>query len=154
MFVTDFFTSSVSVFAQASVLTAGGSAIETVGSFSYSIGQVFVNQAGDSQYVIEGNQQPFEISLLTEFENLMISEWKPKVFPNPVKDLLSVDLNCPDWNRIKIQLFNVHGQLVTGVHVGDMLTGINMSVYECGIYYLTVQKESGEQRTFKIIKNQ
>ena len=139
--------------AQTAFVSAGSHMSNENGSVSASIGQIFYTQAGDTEYVIEGVQQPYEISLITGIKDPSFSDWAPDVFPNPVQDLLSLELNCDDWSEVSAQLINTNGQVLLDLHVGDMLTGINMSVYEPGLYYLSLQKSNGEKRMFKIIKN-
>lgn len=144
---------SLGSMAQSSFISAGDNISSLDGSVSYSMGQMFYQQTTGSSYLIEGVQQPYEISVLTDVSEVETFDWKPEVFPNPVQDLLSIKLNCEDWQNVKITLQNTSGQVLADLYMGDLLSCINMSPFSPGVYFLHVQKSENQTKVFKIIKN-
>jgi hypothetical protein len=67
-----------------------------------------------------------------------------KIYPNPVKDILSVKLK----KEASYQLFNVHGVLLQTGILNRTNTSIHLKTYTNGVYFLNMNT-----KTFKIIKN-
>lgn len=143
--------------AQEAIPAAGGDASGGGGSVSYSAGQTFYHTyAGPNGSVAEGVQQPYEISVVTAIEEAM--EIKLSVYPNPVSDLLMLDIgNVPDGNfeltELFYELYDLTGKLLrTGKISGDE-TGISMSDLKSSTYLLKLNQSNREIKVFKIIKN-
>jgi hypothetical protein len=81
-----------------------------------------------------------------------------KIYPNPTKDQINVDVICKDKNDIKISLIDNFGNEYfvssTGVDSGQSSLLINLNNFDAGIYLLKVTFEkSGKTEIQKIIKN-
>jgi hypothetical protein len=81
-----------------------------------------------------------------------------KIYPNPTKDQINVDVICKDKNDIKISLIDNFGNeyfvSITGVDSGQSSLLINLNNFDAGIYLLKVTFEkSGKTEIQKIIKN-
>jgi len=76
-----------------------------------------------------------------------------KVFPNPTKGALAVDISGgEDKDELRIILYNADGKQLQNKKVEQGTTPINMSSYPVAYYILRVV--AGEKATeFKIVKN-
>ncbi|MDD4991754.1 MAG: T9SS type A sorting domain-containing protein [Paludibacter sp.] len=75
-----------------------------------------------------------------------------KVFPNPTKGALAVDISGgSDKDQLRIILYNADGKQLLNKQVQQGTTPVNMTAYPAAYYILRVQ--AGEKVTeFKIIK--
>ena len=79
--------------AQTSVNATGGNASGSGGSASYSVGQVvFTTNTGTSGSVVQGIQQPYEISVVTGIEQAKGINLELSVYPNPTTDYLTLEV--------------------------------------------------------------
>lgn len=81
-----------------------------------------------------------------------------KIYPNPTKDQINVDVICKDKNDIKISLIDNFGNEYfvssTGVDSGQSSLLINLNNFDAGMYLLKITFEkSGKTEIQKIIKN-
>lgn len=140
--------------AQEVIITSGGNASGS-GSASYSIGQIFyTTNDGTNGSVVQGVQQPYEISIVSGVEetqniNLLIS-----TYPNPTTDflILKIDDSFIKQNMF-YQLYNISGQLLESNKIESNETNINMIKFETSIYLLKIINNNQSVKTFKIIKN-
>ena len=137
------------VFSQQTTLTAGGDAVGSNGSVSYSIGQVVFSVTNNENASInEGVQQPYIILLTTgSMEDVSL---KCKAFPNPTVDVLH--LVTGDLEGCEYSLYTDSGQKLTTKPILSTNTEINMSTYKAGVYILRVKSAHKEYKTFKILK--
>lgn len=76
-----------------------------------------------------------------------------KVFPNPTKGALAIDISGgEDKDELRIILYNANGKQLQNKKVEQGTTTINMSTYPTSYYILRIV--AGEKATeFKIVKN-
>jgi hypothetical protein len=74
---------------------------------------------------------------------------KITVFPNPVIDLLYI--NISDNSVTNCQVFNINGQIIKTLKVEPGNNEYNLGNLETGIYLIKLQTTSGT-KTYKIIK--
>jgi hypothetical protein len=143
--------------AQNSISATGGNASGSGGTVSYSVGQVvFTTNTGTTGSVVQGVQLPFEISIVTGFEeatriNLMVS-----ASPNPITDFLTLKVDASVTlliQSISYQLFDMSGKLLENKKIDGNQTNIIMSNRMPSTYILKVIQNNKEIKTFKIIKN-
>jgi len=134
-------------------ITAGGEAIGSDGTLSYSVGQVFylpINDT-DANSVIAGVQQAYEISEVSGVaQNVKI---KVLIFPNPSSHLLTIDFGEENIKNLQLKFYDSNGKLLLNKQELSRTATINMEIYTRGTYYLTVIKNNQNLRTYKIIKN-
>ncbi|WP_405295492.1 T9SS type A sorting domain-containing protein [Algibacter sp. Ld11] len=70
------------------------------------------------------------------------------VYPNPVKDVLSVKVNSSLESHSKLSLYTVTGQLIKT----SREESISMADLKSGIYLLSIEDQEGRKSTQKIIK--
>lgn len=140
--------------AQQSANSSGGKASGSGGTATYSVGQVvYTTATGSNGSVVQGVQQPFEISVvlgLEEAENISLNLM---AYPNPATDRLTLKVDNYDGANLSFQLFDLTGKLLHNAKVKSNETVINMQDYQFGVYFLKVFNTNKEIKTFKILKN-
>ena len=141
------------VHAQDAIVVTGGEVSGKGGSVSYSIGQIVnVVNLGANGSVAQGVQQPFEISVLTGFEEGRSIILLYSVYPNPATSYLHLKVDNENFKDIDYVLYDINGKLVKNQKLSDNETTIDMSDLVHGTYLLRVSKKNKEVNTFKIIK--
>ena len=143
--------------AQEATTTAGGEASGSGGSSSYTVGQVvYTTQTGtNGNSVVQGVQQPFEISVVTgmpEAEGINLSV---SAYPNPTTDYLTVKVDAPTTLSIqsmKYQVFDIHGKLLQTVKATGQETQIETTNLIPANYFVKVLNNNKEIKVFKFIK--
>lgn len=87
---------------------------------------------------------------LKTFEDL-IGNRPVKIYPNPTKGLLQVELPYVENLHATIRVFGMQGALVREVNVRDFTTDIDLSRYPNGVYILkiSIDELSSEWRIIK-----
>jgi hypothetical protein len=80
-----------------------------------------------------------------------------KVFPNPVKDVLNIEITTKDSGYITCSLFNILGTEIKKwepyyVSSGNQKFKLDLTSYKTGVYILKITKD-GVQRTQIVKKN-
>ena len=143
--------------AQESVNGTGGNASGSGGSASYSLGQVvYTTNTGINGSVVEGVQQPYEISVMTAIEEAKDINLSVSVYPNPTTDYLTLEVKEFDFSNLHFQLYDMNGKLLQGEKITGNQTNIVMSNLVPATYFVKVVKTSHdlsqEVKSFKIIK--
>lgn len=145
--------SFVSSYSQEGVVVAGGNTTGSGGIASYSIGQtVYTSLSGTDGYVLQGIQQPYEITTLGNDEitdiNLVMT-----AYPNPAIDVLNLVIATDKWNELSYSLFDISGKAVSrNLGITSSETGIYMQGLNQGIYFLAINNGNKTIKTFKVIK--
>lgn len=141
--------------AQEAIPASGSIASGSGGSVSYTIGQVFFNTGtGINGSVAEGVQQPYEISVMVGIEEADGINLTCRAFPNPVTDLLILEVEFLDNEKYFFQLYDMWGRLLVNKNLTDIRTTIPMQDLPPTTYFLNVTVNQKVVKTFKIIKNQ
>ncbi len=132
----------------------GGNASGSGGSVSYSIGQlVYTLNSDTSGSVLQGVQQPYEISVNSSTEEAKEITLDYAVYPNPTADFLKLKTGNNDKN-LSCQLYDNSGKLLEIKKIEYTETLIDMSHYAPAVYFLKVLQDNHEVKIFKIIKTQ
>ncbi len=140
--------------AQETLPAAGGDAIGSGGSASYSAGQlVYTTNTGIDGSVAQGVQQPFEISVITAIKEAEGIDLICTTYPNPTTDFLTLKVENYDLKDLSYYLFSMNGNLLESEKIIERKTSISMIEYLRGTYILKVVSKNKEAKTFAIIKN-
>jgi hypothetical protein len=144
---------SCKVFAQNATVSGGGQISGTGGSVSYSIGQVvYSSLSGTTGSIIQGVQQPFEISIITTVTDIVI-DLKAQVYPNPAANQLLLNIATDQYKNIRFVLTDVLGRALKSEHVMTQTSYIDLSKLNSGTYLLRILSKNKHLKTFQIIKN-
>ncbi|MBT6746411.1 MAG: T9SS type A sorting domain-containing protein [Flavobacteriales bacterium] len=143
--------SAGSIYGQESPNASGGDATGIGGTVAYSIGQVaYTYENGANGNSNQGVQQPYEIySVGINEEGIAISL---TAFPNPTTDILTLQFDEFTTQNASFQLVNQAGKIIQEKKISNLSTSLDLSNEVSGIYYLSINSESKNIKTFKIIK--
>jgi hypothetical protein len=137
--------------AQESPTATGGEATGTGGTASYTVGQVvYTTNTGANGSVVQGVQQPFEISTAVGINETGIN-LELSVYPNPTANYLT--LKTEDNTNLSYQLYDMQGKLIENKIVNSNATNISLAEQPSATYFLKVVKKNQIVKTFKILKN-
>ena len=145
-----------SLFAQSAIVPVGGDAQGNGGSVSYTVGQLAVESAANSNgsiTVLEGVQQPYEIMTVGVDDYPQIA-LDAVVYPNPTENIAQLQLNGFEIpaDGLRATLYDGNGKRLQTVTVTDDLTAFQIGQYATGTYYLEVRDGKRVLKTFKIVR--
>jgi hypothetical protein len=147
---------TANVFAQSAIVPVGGDAQGNGGSVSYTVGQLAVESAANSNgsiSVVEGVQQPYEIMTVGVDDYPQIA-LNAVVYPNPTENIAQLQLNGYEIpaDGLRATLYDGNGKRLQTVTVTDDLTAFQIGQYATGTYYLEVRDGKRVLKTFKIVR--
>lgn len=132
----------------------GGTATGSGGSVSYTVGQITCNTlSGANGSVIQGVQQPYEISVITGIDDATGINLICSAYPNPATDFITLKVENYDNTSLSYQLFDINGNLLEIQKIEGNETTISMGSRNPSVYFLKVTDKNKLVKTFKIIKN-
>jgi len=139
--------------AQQAVPAAGGNAAGSGGTVAYTVGQTsYMTQTDGNTTITQGVQQPYEISLVTGIEYTGSITLECSVYPNPTSDYVILKVGNEELSTLSVQLFDLNGRLLLSKKVENNETTIPMQGLLPSTYFLKVNDNQKEIRTYKIIK--
>ena len=142
------------LYGQTAIPATGSNATGTGGAVSYTIGQLvyeITTAAGGS--VIQGVQQPYEISVISSLEEVPEINLQVSVFPNPAEQYLILRIDEPEPTLFRYLLFDMSGKLLQYAGITDSETRILTAHLVPAIYLIKIMQGNREIKTFKIIKH-
>lgn len=122
-----------------SVIAAGGDYAESGQiSISWTLGELAVSTlAGENMILTQGFQQPFDVGVGTGPEAV---NWNISVYPNPVRDVLTIRFGIEKAADFLIQVQDVTGRVLAVEQNKNILPGdivqLNTSGYSEGVYFV------------------
>ena len=138
---------------QEAIVTTGGTATGTGGSATYTAGQiVYSTISGTDGYIIQGVQQPYEISVVTALENTEDITLECIVYPNPTEGSIKLVIKSFEDENMRFRLYDTNGLLLHDKKILDKETVISVDNLSPALYFLKVIKDKLEVKVFKIVK--
>lgn len=142
------------VTAQETISAAGGNAVGSGGTASYSVGQLTCKTyTGAFGSVAEGVQHPFEIFVVEGIEEAGGINLAVSAYPNPTTDNLTLEVKDFEFSNLSFQLYDISGKILQN----ERITGNRTSIVMCNLmpatYFVKVIQGNKEVKTFKINKN-
>jgi hypothetical protein len=151
IFLCSFLT--IVVQAQGTIPSTGGNASSSGGSVSYTVGQILYNTfSGTNGTVVQGVQQPYEISVVTALRNTEDINLKCLVYPNPTAGITKLVFESPDFENMRFRLYDINGILLQDEKVESRETEISLENFSSSVYFLKVLRNNSEVKVFKIVK--
>ena len=139
---------------QHTVTATGGSATGSGGSVTYTAGQVtYQTFTGSNGSIIQGVQQPWEISTITAIENTEGISLEMNVYPNPTGGSLKLIVKSFDHKNLRFRIYDMNGLLLQDKKIESEETEIFLQDYSSSMYFLKVINNKQEVKVFKVIKN-
>jgi hypothetical protein len=140
-------------YSQQAVSSAGGNGAGSVGTVSFTSGQVsYSSMINNSGSVSEGVHQPFEIHVVTQLDPLKSITLECEAYPNPATDFLILKIHRDQIENMKYQLVDLNGKVLEEAFIGDVETSISLRQYKPTNYFLKVIDNSAEVMIFKITR--
>jgi len=137
-------------FGQKIALAAGGKAVGSTGTASFSVGQVSY-KSPEGNIISNGVQQPYEIQTLGK-SGFTAIQLEMKVYPNPTIDELQLKISEKNFTEYTYQLYDTTGKTVLTEKINQEESTISMKNFSAGIYFLDVTLKNESVKTYKIIK--
>ena len=138
---------------QETIPATGGNATGNGGSVSYTVGQIAYSiLSGTNGTVIQGVQQPYEISVVTAIESINAINLECIVYPNPTRGVIKLVFGSFDNEEMRFRLYDINGVLLQDKKIESRETEISMENLSSSIYFLKVIINNKEVKVFKIVK--
>ena len=139
---------TISVSAQAVVSTQGDSYSNGIANIDFTIGEVIIDTGTDgTNDLTQGFHQ-------TNWNFLGVENHSPNyeaiIFPNPTEDVLNIRTSM--FENVTYTLYDAQGKLVMQDILSAEQTPIQVSQLAPGSYSLTLNNETQNLKTFKLIK--
>jgi hypothetical protein len=142
------------VYSQEVISASAGLATGSLGSGSYTVGQVFyTTHTAATGSVSQGVQQPFEIQTLSN-PALTTVNLTAVTYPNPTKDFIILKITDSALHNLRYSLFDVNGKAIASGLITESSTQIQLKYLAIGAYILKVSQQNESLKTFKILKQQ
>ena len=139
--------------AQQAQVSAGGDAAGSNGKASYTVGQLtYTTLSSTSGTVIQGIQVSYEITEVNPSKLEEKIEIGLKAYPNPVIDNLILSVENSDQYQYRATLYDVQGRILKTLLIVDSKTNIEMNDLASALYFLKVESDNKEIKTYQIIK--
>jgi hypothetical protein len=150
--------------AQEAKSTAGGDALGSGGSASYTVGQVVYTtitggvvgqgtKVGVNSSMAQGIQQSYDITSSVGIDDGNGITLECSVYPNPTTDNLILKIENKIQAKYIASLYDLKGKLVLKRKVEDTETIILMKPLVKATYILKIMDTKKIVKTFKVIKN-
>ena len=130
------------------IATSGASFQNSTGHISYSIGECITPTLTSSSAIL--TQGFLQAGLRTGVPVINQSEILMTVYPNPVTDLLILQMDDP--HGFDYVLSDILGSVIERRSVLNERTEIDFSTMKPAVYILRVSKQNEELRLFQIVK--
>jgi hypothetical protein len=141
---------TISVSAQEVVSTQGDTYSNASGSIAFTIGEVVINTGTNgTNDLTQGFHQ-------TNWNFLGVEDHAPSyeaiIFPNPTEDVLNIRTSA--FENVTYTLYDAQGKLIMQNTLSAEQTPIQVSQLAPGSYSLTLNNQTQNLKTFKLIKQQ
>lgn len=146
-----FVVEAFSVSSQEVVSPAGETQTISGTEISWTIGEPVIETAASVSNILT---QGFHQSKLTvtAIDELLSSDFKLKVYPNPTSEFVTIHFNKPDKNPV-YSLLGLKGNLIETKTISSTETSVNLQNFASGTYLLKISgKNNTLLQTFKIVK--
>ena len=140
---------SISVSAQEVIATQGDSYSNASANIDFTIGEVIIDTGTDgTNDLTQGFHQ-------TNWNFVGVEDFAPdyeaSIFPNPTSDVLNI--RTSSFENVTYTLYDAQGKLVMQNILSAEQTPIQVSQLAPGSYSLTLNNETQNLKTFKLIKH-
>ena len=151
--LTMFVFSLTYVHGQQAVVTTGGVATGTGGSVSYTVGQAaYQTFTGTGGAVMQGVQQPWEVSSPVAVENTEDISLLMNVYPNPTSGAFKLIVGTLENRNLRFRLYDMNGVMLQDQKIDSEATEIFLQDLSSSIYFLKIMDSNREIKVFKMIR--
>jgi hypothetical protein len=107
---------------------------------------------GTNGFIVQGVQQPYEISTVTAIEGTEDITLGYSVYPNPTEGMIRLVIKSFNDGDFRFQLYNLSGIVLQEAKITDEETEISMENHTSAVYFLRIIRDNREVKVFKIVK--
>ena len=138
---------------QETIPATGGTATGSGGKVTYTVGQLVYNViTGANVFIIQGVQQPYEISVATAIKGTEDITLECVVYPNPAEGFIMLLIRSFENDNMRFRLYDMNGLLLQDKKIEEKETEISLDNLSSAIYFLKIIKDNKEVKVFKIVK--
>jgi phosphodiesterase/alkaline phosphatase D-like protein len=93
--------------------------------------------------------QSLNVTQATGFESIDLTDLK--IFPNPVKDNLSIDIGNLAELNVKLSIIDINGRVLYNENLKNTITTVDISNYSLGLYFVKIETSIGSKK-LKFVK--
>jgi hypothetical protein len=124
--------------------SAGGNFVGSKSYLSFTVGEVFYENKGNSK---DGIQQGFTVNRITSFSSLHLT-----IFPNPTTDLLYFKVEDLNYTNLHYLIYDFSGLLLASGDISDTKSRISLKDLPSQNLIIKCFRSAYEQVTYKVIK--
>jgi len=132
------------VLAQQSLATSGGNLVGQKAYLSFTVGEVFYENKGNSK---DGIQQGFIVHRISAYTSLQLS-----VYPNPTADFLYFKVEDINFENLHYAVYNFAGLLLASGSITQANSRISLKDLPSENLIIHCYRNENEQVTYKVIK--
>ena len=102
--------------------------------------------------MLQGVQHPYEIFIVTGFEEVKNISLEYIIFPNPTTAHIVLKADNLQVKDLSYQLCNIYGEILQNMKLEDDISIVSLESYPYGTYLLKVIEGNVVLKIFKIIK--
>lgn len=107
-----------------------------------------VNQWGNNRFELILNKTTIGVEDLAQ----KIANTKLLVYPNPVTDVLNININNANFKNSEVVVYNISGAEVLKTNMANSDAQINIETLSNGLYFVKVLNQNGFNKTVKFVK--
>jgi hypothetical protein len=135
--------------AQQVIAPSGGSMTNGAVQANWTVGELITETFFTSPSVVSSGVNQPVLRLVTALEN-SYTENEISVFPNPVKQSLSINYNGP--MPIELKVISSNGAILSNRSINENASELDFSKVANGIYFIQISFKEGKIITHKIVK--
>ncbi len=89
----------------------------------------------------EGEVQDYAVLLDGELSTETIETIMPKLYPNPVKDILNIDLSETNYEKYAVEILNTEGKSIVRKEFNESKFTLDTGTLEKGVYFISIKTE-------------
>lgn len=146
------FISGIAVTAQEVIASGGGSGIIPGYQVDWTLGEPVIETFTGSTHILTQGMHQSKL-LVTGFQEIPIPGLDVRVFPNPAKDFLMIEIVQAGNDHFQYGLFDMKGTKMVIKKMKSNQEEVDMSHYVSGTYLLKVLNSDGKHlKSYKIFK--
>lgn len=132
-------------------MASGGSQTSSIGSISFTIGQVdYINIKTLTNSISFGIQQPYEIS--TSYINEYYKNIRIEAYPNPTTTFLNISIEGNNIENFSSSLVDESGTIILKQTVISQEYSLDTKNLISGAYFLIIHDRDKIVKIFKVVK--
>ncbi len=138
-------------YSQQVISSSGGIVSGESSQLSWTFGETFIKTMSTEDCSLTQGVQQNNL-LITVLDEEPVIETDIVAYPNPVKDIFTIEFKDKDAGEYSYKLMDINGRQIETKQVFSDKTEINISRVDAGVYYLNIINNKESIKKFKIVK--